>query len=159
MNQLISEKRLLRPVIRIVLFLSITLLVTQYALSHGKGETGHTNKPGDTPGCSCHCNSANAATTAIISTSQTSFQPGQSYTFTITVDNPTESAAGCDIAVSRGSLSAGSDGLKKSGSQLTHSSRKDLPAVWTFTYTAPSTPGFDTIYAVGNAVNSDGCSD
>jgi hypothetical protein len=131
--------------------------ITEYALSHAAGETGNTNKSTDSPGCSCHCANASSATTVTLTTSATTFETSTSYTFTISVSNSGESKAGCNIAVQRGSLAAGT-GLKKSGSQLTHSTPKTLPASWTFTYTTPSTAGSDTIFAVGNAVNGNGSS-
>jgi hypothetical protein len=122
------------------------------------GITGVTQKSGGS-GCSCHSSSANTSTTVTISTSATTFYTGQSYTFTVSVANSSKAAAGVNVAVDNGSLTPGS-GLQKSGTELTHSSKVvGLPASWSFTYTAPSSPGTDHIYATGNAVNNNGTND
>jgi hypothetical protein len=134
----------------------VLLLASRYAMSHSGGQTGATNKNGANAGCSCHCATSNAATSVTISTSATSFEVNQSYTFTITVSNGNEVKAGCDVAVQNGTLAAGNDGLQLSNSELTQNAAKALPATWTFTYTAPSSAGTDTIFATGNAVNNDG---
>ncbi len=140
-----------------LLLFATVIFIANYATSHSTGMTGVTQKPGDSPGCTCHCANPSANTSVTLSTSSsTTVQAGQTISFTITVANSGESKGGCDISVYRGSLTAGNDGLQSSNSQLTHSSPKTLPATWSFTYTAPSTAGADTIYANGNAVNNDG---
>lgn len=126
--------------------------------AESNGITGYTNKGGASTGCYCHSNSSNSSTSVSISTTATTFYTGQSYTFTVTVTNSGKSKAGVDISVDRGSLTAGS-GLQKEGSELTHTTPKDLSASWSFTYTAPSTTGEDKIYATGNAVNANGQND
>ncbi|MBS1902260.1 MAG: choice-of-anchor D domain-containing protein [Bacteroidetes bacterium] len=138
------------------MFVTVLVIAAQYATSHSGGMTGQTNKSGDGQGCTCHCANSNSNTTVTISTNATSFEAGQTYSFTISVSNGNEVKGGCDIAVQSGTLAAGADGLQLSGTQLTHTSPKTLPATWSFTYTAPSTAGTDTIFAAGNAVNNDG---
>jgi hypothetical protein len=99
---------------------------------------------------------SSSATSVTISTSATTFQTGNTYTFTLTVSNSNETNAGCDIATKFGTLNTSGTGLQKIGSQLTHSTPRALSATWTFTYTAPSSACVDTIFATGNAVNADG---
>ncbi|MDP4198688.1 MAG: choice-of-anchor D domain-containing protein [Bacteroidota bacterium] len=122
------------------------------------GITGQTQKTTNA-GCSCHCSSANSATSVGLTTATTIFYPGTSATFTVTVSNSSEAGGGIDIAAYSGSLTAGS-GLYLSSGELTHSSPQTFDAshtaTWQFTYTAPSTAGWDTIYATGNAVNLNG---
>jgi hypothetical protein len=122
------------------------------------GVTGTTQKSGG-GGCSCHSSGANSGTSVTISTSATTFYTGQSYTFTVSVANSSKAAAGVNVAVGNGTLTAG-NGLQKVGNELTHSAKVvGLPASWTFTYTAPSSAGTDNIYATGNAVNNNGSAD
>lgn len=126
--------------------------------AHQEGITGQTQKTTNA-GCSCHCASSNSATSVALTTPTTTFFTGTSATFSVTVTNTTEAGGGIDIAAYSGSLTAGS-GLYSSGGELTHSSPQTFDAshtaTWQFTYTAPSTAGWDTIYATGNAVNLDG---
>ncbi|MEI8134733.1 MAG: choice-of-anchor V domain-containing protein, partial [bacterium] len=142
------------------LLIALALIATsfysvQYVESHSGGETGSTDKGGANSGCSCHCSTSNAGTTVTIATASTVFLPNTTYTFTIKVTNATETNGGCNVACDNGTLTAGADGLRKSGSELTHNGAKALPATWTFTYKTPAS-GNDIIYAVGNAVNGDG---
>jgi hypothetical protein len=142
-----------------LVLLAFAAFVVNFAFSDPGGKTGTTLKT-TTTGCSCHCSVKNAATTVTIATNDTTFEVGKTYTFTLTVANASELRGGCNIAVKRGTLTAGTDGLKKLGNELTHKSPKQqMPAIWTFTYTAPATAGGDTIYATGNAVNGDGSED
>jgi hypothetical protein len=152
-----SMRKLWRSASIALLLIGVILFASDYAVSHSGGMTGVTDRPGDNPGCTCHCANPSGATSVSVTTgSSLTVQAGSSITFTISVSNSNESKAGCDVSVWRGSLTPGNDGLQSSGSQLTHSAPKALAASWTFTYTAPSTAGGDTIYAAGNAVNNDG---
>jgi hypothetical protein len=149
---------------RVLFYAGVPLVVLTYVLfqanahSNGQGISGLTNKSGGTTGCYCHCSSSSSGTSVSITTSTTTFYTGQSYTFTVTVSNSSESGAGVEVAVKNGSLSVISgDGLQLISSELTHTTPKtSLPASWSFTYTAPSTAQYDTLFAVGNAVNLDG---
>lgn len=152
-----SLRKIWRSASIALLLFGVISFASDYAVSHSGGMTGVTNRPGDNPGCTCHCANASGNTSVSVTTgSSLTVQAGSTITFTISVSNSNEAKAGCDISVWRGTLTAGNDGLQSSGGQLTHSAPKALAASWTFTYTAPSTAGGDTIYATGNAVNNDG---
>jgi large repetitive protein len=142
----------LRPfglrIIVLSLFALTIIGLANFANSSSNGVTGVS-----TSGCSCHCNAANGATTVAITTSATVFEPGQTYNFTVTVSHATLASAGVNISASSGTLTAGSDGLQRVGTELTHTAPKNLNASWSFTYTVPTTGTTATIFAAGNAVD------
>lgn len=133
------------------------------ALAYPTGITGYT-----TSGCTCHSPGQSSNTSLSFSSASGSFtvSPGGELTVTLTVAHSSQSAAGTDIGVvnssnqNAGTLSpASGSGLYLSNSELTHSSAKSMSggqASFTFTWTAPSTPGTYTIRAAGNAVNQNG---
>jgi hypothetical protein len=156
------------------------VLSTAYVVHDGhtnsSGVTGSTEKPiqgGSSPGCNCHTTDASAATEVTITTTATSFEPGQTYRFKVSVTNSGMEAAGVNIAKylagqdattsSKLTVIAG-QGLRSAGAtQLTHSTPKALTegsTSWEFDYTAPpaSKPS-DTLYATANAVNGNGGAD
>ncbi|MCS7169201.1 MAG: immunoglobulin domain-containing protein [Candidatus Kapabacteria bacterium] len=131
-------------------------------LGYSSGVTGLT-----TSGCSCHGTSSSATTlTAQSSSGSFRTRPGQTLNLTVIVAHNTQSAAGIDIAVhnqsgqNAGSLSPGSgSGLQLSNNELTHTQPKTMSggqASFSFSWTAPTTPGTYTLRAVGNAVNGNG---
>jgi hypothetical protein len=152
--------------------LSLALLagIGWYALretnAHENGITGQTQKSTNA-GCSCHCSSSSSSTTVTLTASSgyspLTTEPNTTYDFTITVANSDESDGGCDISTYSGNGLTAGTGLFASSKELTHSSPKSFSGngycSWTFTYTTGSTPGWDTIYATGNAVNGDGSND
>lgn len=122
-------------------------------------------------GCYCHTTSSNSATTLSITSASGSFKvkPGEQETFTVRVSNSSASYAGTNIAVKTtetgdtdaGSVSAGT-GLQKIGGELTHNGKQQLSSGhydFSFTWTAPTTPGTYYIRALGNAVNGNGYED
>jgi hypothetical protein len=140
--------------------------LTFTAISRSNGSmTGLTAT--NSEGCSCHGTSSNSNTSLTVESSSGNFEltPGSTGTYTITVSNSSESAAGIDIAVKTtetGSTNAGTlspttgSGLQTQSSELTHSTPKSLnngSIGFTFTWTAPSTHGVYYLRAVGNAVN------
>lgn len=127
------------------------------------------SEPGGITGCSkigcSSCHGPGSTTTVVtLSTTATQIEAGKTYVFQFSVANPSESEAGCDISVDNGAV-LGLDGANSglwipSGSnELTHTQPQVFTgdsAVWSFTYTAPLTPGTAHIYAAGNAVDFDG---
>jgi hypothetical protein len=141
------------------IFILTVLLISEYAMTWSGGKTGQTAKPGSGNGCTCHCANANNSTTVTVTTPATTFEGGQTYTFTVNVSSSdgNHSRAGFNVAVDRGTLNVGTDNtVQKIGDELTHTGPKALNATWTFTYTAPSTAGSATMYVTANAVNFDG---
>jgi len=140
------------------IFILTVLLISEYAMTWSGGKTGQTEKPGSGNGCTCHCANSNASTSVSVTTGATTFEGGNTYTFTVNVSSSdgNHTHAGFNAAVDRGTLNVGTDNtVQKLGSELTHTGRKALNASWSFTYTAPSTAGGDTIYVTANAVNND----
>ncbi len=111
-------------------------------------------------GGGCHGGSASAGTKAVLSTTATQIQTGQTYVFTLTISNSSMAGGGCDISVQNGKLdTVWNDGLRKVGRELTQSFARAMSGgsvVFSFKYTAPATPGTDNIYAAANAVNGNG---
>ncbi len=168
-KNLLLRKNLLNRSAWVLAFFGLSTVYVGYsALGNPSGYTGVTNKAGNkNVGCSCHCTSKNAATSvAFIPPADTNFTVGKTYLFMLQISNPAEFGAGCDISTFSGTLTAGTDGLRKSGTELTQKTAKAFvngKINFTFNYT-PAKAGFDTLYAVGNAVNGDGsngddCSD
>jgi hypothetical protein len=140
--------------IAVVLLITVTSVML-YAFSGGI--TGVTKK-GSSPGCTCHGPSP-TATTQVSFIGPDTVIAGQTVQYTIVVSNSTQSAAGVDIAVERGTLAAANSSLRLQSGELTHNSPIGFTsgsASILFNYTAPSTTGLDTIYANGNAVNLSG---
>lgn len=93
---------------------------------------------------------------------------GATVSFTIQVAHSSQQSAGVNIAVKTGENSetdagtltpAAGSGLKSVGGELTHATPKSMSggnASFSFTWTAPSTPGTYYLRAIGNAVNMNG---
>lgn len=111
---------------------------------------------------SCHGN-VNAATSVLFSGIPATYVTGQSYPVTFTVSNSTNSKAGFNVAVSAGTLTAGT-GSKVNGAktQITHTAPMTMSgnsATFSFTWTAPTTLGTVTFSGAGNAVNGNNSDD
>jgi hypothetical protein len=131
------------------LFASLAMIYVTTSSS----STGNVASSGTSCG-SCH-GSKNTATTVNLTGLPASYVPGQSYTLTFTVANATNNYAGCNIAASAGTFTAGT-GTQLMGSQITHTGPQTaVSGVTTFTctWTAPTMPGTVNFNAAGNAVN------
>jgi hypothetical protein len=125
------------------------------------GITGRTQKPGSTPGCTCHGLSPTAGVSVALS-GPASLAPNQAGSYALEVRGGPLAAAGTDIATSAGSLSPVDGSLQKIGDELTHTGPKSPAGEvvrFDFTYTAPSSEGAATLYANGNSVNLSNSSD
>lgn len=122
-----------------------------------------------TSGCTCHTPVPNTATSLSLTsaTGQLTVEPGQTITLTLAVAHTSMQAAGTNIAVKQGNTNVGTlavvsgQGLRAEGGELTHSTPKTMTggsASFTFTWTAPTTPGTYTLTAAGNTVNRNGSS-
>ena len=158
-------------VLGVFLILCIGFTVSIWARSNGSINGKTSSNSG---GCNCHYTSSSSDTQVSIAADNGSFSvtPESTTNYTITVTNTGVNAAGIDIAVATtetgntlaGTLSpATGSGLQVTGSELTHSSPKDLDgngeAEFKFSWTAPSEPGEYYIRAIANAVNDNGSSD
>ncbi len=123
--------------------------VTAFLYTYPSGYTGRTLKT-TTQGCgSCHTYSTNV--TGAIGGPDT-VTAGQTVQYTITVTDPNRNKAGVDIAVKFGTLdpNPSSADLKLQSGEITHLhaiSMSNHTVTKTFSYTAPSAPGIDTIFA------------
>ncbi len=151
----------------LVVFIPLALLAgysVHKATGYVFGITG-----ASTIGCSSGggCHGSQSSTTVVkIYTAAPQIVAGQTYVFSLSVANPSELGAGCDISVDKGgklALNGSNSGLQSSSGELTHYPGARTftggSAVWTFQYTAPKTVGVAHIYAAGNAVNLDGRAD
>lgn len=122
--------------------------------AYSTGITGVTKKSNN-PGCTCHGISPSSSVIVSIN-GPDSLTTNQTADYSITISGGPLIAAGTDIAVSSGTLSPTSSDLTLQNGELTHISPK-APVLgivtFNFKYTAPSTPGEQTIYANGNSVN------
>lgn len=113
------KKSLTKLVSAIAVILLITVTsVMLYAFSGGI--TGVTKK-GTSPGCTCQGPSP-TATTQVSFIGPDTVIAGQTVQYTIVVSNSTQSAAGVDIAVDRGTLAAANSSLRLESGELTHNS-------------------------------------
>jgi len=136
---------------KIILSLVVILVITSISIkliAYGSGYTLRTLKT-TTQGCgSCH--SQNSACIGSITGPDTVIA-GQSIVYTITVTQSGRSKAGVDIAVRLGTLSpTPGANLKLQNGEITNSSTISMSGGTVsrqFTYTAPSTPGIDTIFS------------
>lgn len=144
------------------LYLIIGGAVAYLALSsNSSGITGQS-----TAGCGgsgCHGSSGSTATVlAITGIPGTGWTAGAAYTITATVTNTAKTAAGFDLTVTAGTVSAASSGATASGTEVRHTAPKTLTsgtASWTFTWTAPATGSSVTFRMAGNAVNLNSSAD
>ena len=141
----------------LVFFFSITIIL--YGSSGGR--TGRTLKT-STQGCgSCHGSSATADVSVVLSGPDT-VVAGQTMGFSLTVSKPSKTGAGLDIATRNGVLAPVSTNIHLASGELTHNNNIPMSggsATVQFNYTAPGTPGIDTLWATGLATNSSGGTD
>jgi hypothetical protein len=132
---------------------------TLAALAYSGGITGVTSS-----GCTCH--GAQSSATTLSLSGNTTTRAGQTLNLTVIVAHSSRQAAGVNIAVKDqqgqnvGTLApATGSGLRLSNGELTHQQPKTMSngqAAFSFTWTAPSTPGTYTLRAAGCAVNGNG---
>ncbi len=132
---------------------------TLAALAYSGGITGVTSS-----GCTCH--GAQSSATTLSLSGNTTTRAGQTLNLTVVVAHSSRQAAGVNIAVKNqqgqnaGTLApATGSGLQLSNGELTHQQPKTMSngqAAFSFTWTAPSTPGTYTLRAAGCAVNGNG---
>ena len=132
---------------RALFLLSIFCLALYAPLSeaNSNGRTG--------PSCNCHGGSS-SSTTVSLSGHPSSYVPGQSYTFTVTVSNSqiSGSLGGFSLDASSGTWSSPGSNAKLDSGKVTHSNRNARS--WTVDWTAPgSGTGTVTVDVVGLAAN------
>lgn len=122
------------------------------------GRTGRTLKS-STSGCG-GCHGGTAANDVIVTiTGPDTVNISQLVQYTLTVSKASKTGAGLDIATRRGTLAPVSNTIHLSNGELTHNNNIPMTSgsvTVTFSYTAPGTSGFDTLWATGLATNSNG---
>ncbi|GEM_PF-419373 len=112
----------------------------------------------------CHASFAlNSGTGAVNATVPTSYYPGASYSITVSVTQPSPTAARYGFQgvflngsnAQSGSLTAGTGSSVNTAGidNIRHNSTVNTSGNWTFTWTAPTTPETVTFYYSGNAAN------
>ncbi|MCX6152070.1 MAG: T9SS type A sorting domain-containing protein [Ignavibacteriales bacterium] len=144
-----------KTIVTFVLFFIIISSITYYA--HALGMTGRTKKNA-VNGCTCHGANPTLAVNVLIN-GPDSLAVGGTAEYTVTISGGPLIKAGTDIAVLNGTLNIVDATLKKLNGELTHVAPQDPVSgvvTYHFSYTAPATAGYDTIYANGNSVNNSG---
>lgn len=155
----------IRHLLIAIALIAFAIFFYENIMAYSSGITGVTQKPGSTPGCTCHNPSPNTAVSVRIIGPAT-MRAGDTATFMLKIKGGPLLAAGCDISSSAGNLILSSSEtflrrvLEGSSYELTHTSPKaPTPDTvsFTFKYVAPNTPNSTiTLYANGNSVNLSG---
>lgn len=144
---------------KIISGIILSTFVTFILFAQLNGITGTTAATGG-EGCTCHSNTPSSAVTVAIN-GPSEMDINTTSNFTVTISGGPLVKGGTNIAVTGGGSLTPGEGLRKSGSELTHVEPK-LPASGTvtfpFQYTAPASPGTVTIFANGNSVNGNNAS-
>jgi len=130
-----------------------------FNIYHSNGFVHATKKPGWLYyGCTCHGDSSSSSVTVRINGPDT-LGLGQVGTYTVSVIKDSNIAAGFNVAAFHGFLTVG-DSLEQrwEEDELTHMIPKlangNDTISWTFYYEAPEFAVFDTLYSVGNSVDT-----
>lgn len=145
---------------RVFTFVVLLCFSSMNILASSGGITGRT-----TSGCNCHSASSSTNTAISLTSGSTTIAPGSSNTYTLTMTNSSSRPrAGINIdfvnssnTQQTGLATVSGQGMALSGSELIHSSAKNASGgttTWTFSLTAPTTPGTYTLRVAGNATTS-----
>lgn len=142
----------MKKTITLGILLFSLIVISSSIYSYPTGITGRTLKH-TTNGCStCHAFGSNVTGTF---SGPDTVTAGQTVQFSLTITRVSGTGKlGCDIAAQIGTLAlaAGNTYLQLLNGELTHQSAINLTTVTlTFNYTAPPSPGRDTIYATVDA--------
>lgn len=132
-----------------LIFFMLSVTTTLY--SYPGGITGRTLK-NTTNGCST-CHTFGTGVTGSL-TGPDTVVAGQTVQFSLVITKTVSGKLGCDIAAQNGTLAiaSGNTYLQLLNGELTHQSAINLTTVTLpFNYTAPLTPGRDTLYATVDA--------
>jgi hypothetical protein len=142
---------------KIFLIVFSLLLISGEAYSDIGGRTGRTLKS-SLNGCG-GCHSSRDVSVSVLINGPSSVTAGSTNTFSVTINKAGKTGAGVDIAVRKGILGVISSTLHLQSSELTHNDNIPMSGgqvTLQFSYKAPALAATDTIFANGNATNSDG---
>jgi len=119
------------------------------------GVAGRTLKSTSTGCGSCH-GSASSASVVVTISGPDSLRNGELGQYQVDVKDISGTKGGINIAASNGNLAPASPYLKALSGELVHNARAPVPYSYQFTFTAPSSGGTITLYAIakGSAMNS-----
>jgi len=114
-----------------------------------------------TAGCTCHGNGTPNPNTIVTVTGPTAYAYNQVITYTVTVSNASELAAGFNLKCNIGQITSVGSGVQNfSTTEIGHNTPRSLTggtATWTFQWTAPSSGSTPLQFNIaGNAVNLSG---
>jgi len=140
----------------VVVFL---LIVGVNVFSSSGGITGLTRRDGGI-GCICHGNHQPTPGVSVFFSGPDSASLGQTIIYRIKVVHGPAITGGFNVASFAGVIDtvASDTSVRRQSGELTHRFPKAFvndTVSWTFKYTAPLTPQYDTLYAVGNSTNND----
>ncbi len=127
-----------------------------FLYAYQTGITGRTLKNGE--GCTCHNPTPYPEVSVVINGPDT-LAPGEQAVYTVTITGGELVRGGTNIAASNGVLATVDTSLRFEADELTHVWPKepaDNAVTFQFSYTAPSVPGTEILYANGNSVNYNG---
>jgi hypothetical protein len=146
---IMNKKINISAIIMIVVLFSIDI----YIYARPDGVTGVTLKSGSSGCGSCHGTHGDANNLVKVEISgPDTLLAGEKANYKVKISGGSGSNVGTDIAASDGKLANIDNNLKILNNELTHTSAKYFSnGVYTFnfSYTAPSTPGIQTLYADG----------
>ena len=140
--------------------LPATLAISAVGLALWAGQPsakadGVSGKTQSATGCSCHGSTRNTSVVVTIS-GPNAVAPGSTNPYTLTVTGGVAgTTGGFNLAASSGALAAGT-GSRLLNNELVHAN--NTRRSWTFNWTAPATPAFVNMYAVGLTSNGSGSS-
>ncbi len=145
-------------------FIVCIILGAQSTMSaNGNGRTGSASAGCNNGGWFCHGNSTGNTVVTVTPQYITNIvAPGEARQFTAVVAHPTQSKAGINVDIRNasgaivGTMAAGT-GTQDTSGEITHNGKQDIvngQCTFTFTWTAPNSPGTYTLRAAGNAVNN-----
>jgi len=149
-NFLLIKKEILLSTVIIFIFTVISSTVFAYPT----GITGRTLKSITTGCSSCHTQGTQVTGTL---TGPDTVLAGSTVAYTISITHTNGGYMGCDIAIQRGTLAVGSGGtyLRSASGELTHIAGISGSSIQiSFNYTAPTSIGWDTLYATVDAAHS-----
>jgi hypothetical protein len=130
-----------------------TVLIPGLALAHATGISGYSGKQG--PSCTqCH---AGGTAPSVNLNGPAMLLTGASATYTLTISGGAGARAGFNAAQDSNATFIAGAGQKMLSGELTHSTPASFnagQASFSFTVTAPSSPGTFTLYVAGNSVNN-----
>lgn len=150
----------------LILRLGITAIflvsVSVYMFSNPGGISGVTNS-----GCYCHNSQSNNTSVSVTAESGSfTVNSGSTTNYTVSISNSSYNYYGVDIGVkttqtgetNAGTFSNAGTGLRATNGELVHSSAKNGTGgvTYTFSWTAPSTPGTYYLRVAGQGVNNTG---